>query len=107
MKRGNLKYEKFVQWMDRLYKTTDREVDCDQTRQLLASYVDGKVAGSVPDPEYLPLLRHLDQCPDCSELYEGLYRVVELEAWGELPSAAILLEEIAVKTDLNNGEIYT
>lgn len=107
MIRGNLKYEQFVQWIDRLYKTRDTEADCDQVRDMIATYVDGKVVGSVQDRPYVPLLRHLDQCLDCNELYESLYLVAELEAWGDMPSAEVLLEDIAYKTDLNNGEVYS
>ncbi len=107
MKRGSLKYEQFVRWIDRIYKTADAEADCDQVRGLVAAYVDSKITDSVRDPVYAPLLLHLDQCMDCNELYESLYRIAELEAWGDMPSAGVLFDDVIAGTDLSNGEVYS
>ena len=85
--------EQFRRWIARVYSTADYEIDCDQVRELVAAYVEAEINDETLDPEYAEVRHHLEQCNDCSDLYESLYRVASLEASGELPATSELLSD--------------
>ena len=81
--------------IERIYETADEEIDCDQARDLIAAYVDAQVADTTIDSLFDELRLHLDQCPDCTELYESLLQVSQLQTSDELPPVAELLATLA------------
>ena len=53
------------------------DMPCSQVFALLDQYVEKEVRGEAAE-RLMPLLReHLDICPNCSEEYEALLRVLE------------------------------
>ena len=82
-------------WIERIFNTADEELDCDQVRQVVATYVDASVNSAPFDPFFDALRHHLDQCGDCNDIFESLYQAAKLEASGKLPSAADLLSGLA------------
>jgi predicted anti-sigma-YlaC factor YlaD len=79
-----LKPEEFTDWVERIYATRDNEFDCTQTQTHLATYVEAQVEGFAIPNSLAGLQAHLHQCPDCHEVYEALFDLVEAEALGEL-----------------------
>jgi len=76
--------QQLYQWIRRIYKTQPQEVDCDALYEVLAHFVDLKISGE-DVARLLPLVQqHLDQCPNCYELYEALEAVVRTEVEGRL-----------------------
>jgi predicted anti-sigma-YlaC factor YlaD len=57
-------------------------LDCDQAEAQLPAFVEAERAGEDVDaaPEFAALLRHLDHCEDCVELYEQLADDLEVLA---------------------------
>lgn len=86
--------------IERIYKTAEEEIDCDQTRDLLAAYVDAQIAKEPLDSRFEKLRLHLDQCPDCEELFESLLHVSQIQASGELPLTDDLLASLLPDDDL-------
>ena len=76
--------ESLIQWLERLYATTETEIDCEQLQALLPAFVDFELAGGEMDERFSRIRAHLAQCPDCSEEYELLRKVAKLEAQGLL-----------------------
>jgi predicted anti-sigma-YlaC factor YlaD len=76
--------EEFTDWVERIYATRDNELDCTQTQTHLAAYVEAQVEGYPIANRLAGLQAHLYQCPDCREVYEALYDLLEAEAMGEL-----------------------
>lgn len=50
------------------------DLTCEQAQELLPAFVDAELAGEDVDasPAYAALLRHLDHCADCTDLYATL-----------------------------------
>jgi hypothetical protein len=80
------------QLLRQIEETQDQELSCSECFEQISDYVDLELAGQ-PVAEHLPQLRqHLVQCRVCREEYEVLRDLARLEANGELPSAADLLD---------------
>lgn len=86
--------------IQRIYATAEKEIDCDQTRELLAAYVDAQVTDKRIESRFDDLRLHLDQCPDCSELYDSLLEVSQLQRSGKLPPAGELFTRLAPDNEL-------
>jgi hypothetical protein len=85
--------EQLVRWLRQVYATQQAELDCERCQSLLPAYVEHELDGNGQD---FPLMRgHLDQCPDCADVYDGLRAVLELEAQGRLPQVDESLETFA------------
>jgi predicted anti-sigma-YlaC factor YlaD len=84
--------EELTNWIDRVYATKEKELDCQQTQSLLPAYVEAEFNGDHFDGADNVEL-HLYQCPDCKETYQALYHLVSLEAKGELQSVADEIED--------------
>jgi predicted anti-sigma-YlaC factor YlaD len=83
-------------WLQRVYKTQDEEIDCAQLYDTIAQFVDMQVSGQ-DAAQILPLVQqHLDQCPDCHDLYESLRTMAELEAEGRLDEIPSSVEELLI-----------
>ncbi len=91
----------FERMINRIYKTADEELVCDQVRELVPAYVDSLVAEVIPVSQFSEIRLHLDQCSDCADLAESLYQVAKLDADNTLPAADILLDGLAQKTQGN------
>ena len=75
--------ETFTRWIEQVYTTEEHEIDCRQLQNFLPAFVDAEVKGERL-PHTAVIQTHLQRCPDCQEIYEGLRLVVRAEA--ELPS---------------------
>ena len=74
----------FKQWVELIYATRDDEFDCQQTQSHLPAYVDAQIDGYPVQQFATRLEAHLRQCPDCREVYEGLFYVADQAAAGEV-----------------------
>lgn len=79
-----MKPKEFTNWINRIYATKDKELDCDTAQSLLPAYVEVELNGSAIHPLAAEIESHLLQCPDCTETYQGLRYLLKLEASGEL-----------------------
>jgi predicted anti-sigma-YlaC factor YlaD len=58
-------------------RTEERELDCEQVFRVLDLYTEAVVEGEAGE-ELLPLVeQHLEMCHDCQEEYEALLRILE------------------------------
>jgi predicted anti-sigma-YlaC factor YlaD len=66
---------------------TPDDLTCDEAQTLLPAFVEGERAGLDVDaaPDYAALLRHLDHCAECMELYTTLAQDLEALAGEEEP----------------------
>jgi predicted anti-sigma-YlaC factor YlaD len=86
--------DQFKQWLQRVYKTQDEEIDCQALYEGIAQFVDRQVSGE-DAARILPLVRqHLDRCPECYDLYDALRAIAELEATGRLDEIPSSIEEL-------------
>ncbi len=69
-------------WIERIYRTEPEEIDCAALYDAIARFVELGVSGQ-DAASLLPLVQqHLDQCPNCYDLYDALKAVVEMEFTG-------------------------
>lgn len=86
-----MNYDTFVDWIHRIYTTQENELDCDCIQTLLPAYAEARVSGRYLDSHYQRLQAHLVQCPQCQEVYQVLYHVLELEVTDGLPTVGELM----------------
>ena len=79
-----MKPKEFTNWINRVYATKDKELDCDHIQSLLPAYAEAGLNGSAIHPLAAEIESHLLQCPDCTETYQGLRYLLKMEASGEL-----------------------
>lgn len=70
--------EKFTHWIENVFATQEHEIDCQQLQGYLPAFVDGELNDEL-SPQSTIVKTHLQQCPDCTEIYEGLILVVKAE----------------------------
>ena len=68
----------FVHWLENLYATQEHEIDCRQFQNHLPAFVEAEL-NDTRLPHTAVLSTHLQQCPDCSEIYQGLRLVILAE----------------------------
>ncbi len=97
----------FLHWLEQIYSTHDKEIDCEKLRDFLPAYVDFEVTKSSQTPmgDRLELVAvHLAQCPDCAEEHAALFTVARMLADGNLPlaekSLALFEEEPALEGEI-------
>jgi predicted anti-sigma-YlaC factor YlaD len=97
----------FLHWLEQIYSTHDKEIDCEKLRDFLPAYVDFEVTKSSQTPvgDRLELVTaHLAQCPDCAEEHAALFTVARMLADGNLPlaekSLALFEEEPALEGEV-------
>lgn len=89
-----MEHDELQKLIYRILTTEDEEIDCEQTFDLIARYVDLEISGA-DARQLLPLVsQHLSQCDGCHELYETLREIALLEEEGELPDIDVLISEI-------------
>ncbi len=72
--------KKFQSWVDSIYETQDEALDCREFQAVMPAYIEAEIAGQPFDSSVTNKVKtHLNYCPDCHELYEGLKYVVEQE----------------------------
>lgn len=90
-----LENKKFTQWIKQIYATTDGSLDCDQTQDGLPHYVDAFVDQQAIDATIKQRISdHLDSCPDCNEVFEGLKFVAE-----QVEESSVAASQTAVAAD--------
>lgn len=91
--------QQFRTWINQIYRTEDQEIDCDQLQAILPEFVDAEVDAVSPELALSEIQQHLNQCPDCSDVMEGLYQAVSMHESGALPTLADLLAELEPEGD--------
>jgi predicted anti-sigma-YlaC factor YlaD len=79
-----LNREQFTKWIKKVYATEDNELDCNQTQFYLPAFVEAEFSGNPLPSQAHELEVHLNQCPDCKEVYLGLHFLLQVEANNEL-----------------------
>ena len=75
---------KFMMLLSRIYHTQEEEIDCATLYETIAQFVDLELSGE-DAALLLPLVhQHLDQCPNCHELYEALRLIAQMDAESKL-----------------------
>ena len=69
--------EKFRQLIDSIFAVKDQEMLCSEFFAILPRFVDLQVAGEDVDKSFPGISHHLQQCPECKEVYEALLKAVE------------------------------
>lgn len=86
--------EMFKQWIHNVFTTQEEEIDCGQLFETISQFVDMEISGE-DAARLLPYVhQHLQQCPECEELYQALHEIVRLEAEGKLPHVNEAMEEV-------------
>lgn len=89
-----MKNDMFVRWIHNIFTTQEEEIDCGQLFEALSQFVDMEISGK-DAVHLLPYVQqHLEQCPECKELYQALYDIAHLEAEDRLPEVNELVGEI-------------
>lgn len=72
--------KEFTKWIEQVYATQENELNCEQTQNGLPAYVDAINQKMTIDPvvEH-KISKHLNQCPDCNDIFEGLAYVTSQE----------------------------
>ena len=86
--------ELFVRWIEKLYTTQEHEVDCRQFQNFLPAFVEAEL-NDTPLPHTAVLMSHLQHCPDCNEIYQGLSLVLQAEATESYPSNSTELSPLS------------
>ena len=79
-----MRRDDFTNWIDNIFTTKDYELDCDQTQFHLPAYTEAELKQQLPPEAMATVDTHLQHCPDCAEVYEGLHHVLQAELKGEL-----------------------
>lgn len=73
--KGILTEQTLIHWIEAIFATQEHEIDCNQFQNHLPAFVEAELAAT-PLPHTAVLTTHLQHCPDCQEIYEGLRLVV-------------------------------
>lgn len=77
-----MRQENFTRWIENIYATQENEIDCPQFQNYLPAFVEAEL-NNTRLPHTAVLDSHLQQCPDCNEVYKGL-RLVTLAESSEI-----------------------
>jgi hypothetical protein len=69
-----MKQAEFLQLMRAIFATEDVELLCSEFFTLLPQYVDLERSGQEAAPRLPHVAHHLQQCPECAEVYQALLR---------------------------------
>lgn len=84
-RKGSLNKQEIFTLINQIYASNDNELVCSQMHDLLPVYVEAEFEGeALAKAVTHDIETHLHHCPDCTELYQGIYFLVEQEAAGEL-----------------------
>lgn len=87
----------FERWIHNIFTTQDEEIACGQLFEVLSQFVDLEISGEDAARLLPHVHQHLQQCPECEELYQALCEIARLEAEDKLPQVDELMEAILVK----------
>ena len=68
---------KFRQLVRSIFAVKDQEMLCSEFFDILPRFVDLQVAGEDVDRPFPGVSHHLQQCPECKEVYEALLKAVQ------------------------------
>lgn len=68
---------KFRQLIRSIFAVKDQEMLCSEFFDILPHFVDLQVAGKDADKLFLEVSHHLQQCPECNEVYEAVLKAVQ------------------------------
>jgi hypothetical protein len=68
---------KFRQLIRSIFAVKDQEMLCSEFFDILPRFVDRQVAGEEADKLFPGVSHHLQQCPECNEVYEALLKAVQ------------------------------
>ena len=84
-RKGSLNKKEMSTLINQIYASNESELVCSQMHELLPVYVEAEFEGEALTTAVIhDIENHLHHCPDCTELYQGIYFLVEQEAAGEL-----------------------
>jgi hypothetical protein len=63
---------KFELWVKKILETEDEEISCSECFDLVSTYVEIELSGTITGPVMARLENHLKQCLPCREEYEVL-----------------------------------
>ncbi|KAA3664192.1 MAG: hypothetical protein DWQ04_06985 [Chloroflexi bacterium] len=70
--------KEFQSWVGGIYGTEGEALDCQELQAVLPAYVEAEIAGHPFDASITKKIEtHLNHCPDCYEINDGLKFVVE------------------------------
>jgi hypothetical protein len=73
---GEMDREMLVQLLDRIERTQEVELVCDEVLALMDQFAEMKLRGEDAS-EYMPLVQqHLEMCADCQEELDALMRIL-------------------------------
>jgi hypothetical protein len=98
MRKGSLIPQNISRVINQIYATKENEFNCSQIQQLLPIYVEAEFEGKEITASDVEI--HLNQCPDCTEIYQGMRFLIEQEAAGELDD----IEEVLPHTSTPQPE---
>ncbi|MDY7077817.1 MAG: hypothetical protein SXV54_12925 [Chloroflexota bacterium] len=70
----------FRKWIRQIYATRDEELDCNEFFEAIPKYVDVEVTGEKANLRFPEIEHHLNQCPQCYDLYLTLRQAALLES---------------------------
>lgn len=74
-----MKLEKFKRLIRSVFAVQDEEILCSEFFQLLPGFVDLQIANG-NEAELLPeVSHHIQQCPECAEVYQALLQIAQSE----------------------------
>ncbi len=73
------------QWLARIFATQELEIDCPTSSDSLPQFVDLIVRGFDASRLLPRVWLHIQQCPNCCDMYECLHAIVVLESRADLP----------------------
>ena len=65
------------EFLRQIVVTRDHEVDCSVCIQNIGEFAEKKLAGSEMDAALASIEHHLSLCPECTEEYEALKKILE------------------------------
>ena len=69
-----MKHADFLQFMRAIFATEDVEILCTEFFTLLPQYVDLELSGQEAAQRLPHVAHHLQQCPECAEVYQALLK---------------------------------
>jgi hypothetical protein len=77
MQKTIMNRRKFRQLIQSIFAVKDQEIICSEFFDILPRFVDLQVSGKDVDKSFPGVSHHLQQCPECNEVYEALFKAAQ------------------------------
>ena len=71
--------EKFKWLLRSIFAVQDKEIPCSEFFEILPRYLDLQLEGKEVDKLFSQVSHHLQQCPECNEVYQALLQTLQSE----------------------------